>query len=40
VKQPVAIVLDLVDEAGGCRFRGFDGDVEPDFGKVGFRCVG
>src|ERR1700733_8836307 len=39
VKKPVAIVLDLVDEARRCCPRGFDGDVEPNFGKVGFRRV-
>jgi hypothetical protein len=40
MKQRVAILFDLVNEARRCRLGDLDGDVEPDFGKVGFRRLG
>ena len=40
MKQRIAILLDPVYEPRCGRLGGFDGDVEPDFGKVGFRRVG
>ena len=38
--QRFAILFDPVDESRCCRLRGLDSDVEPDFGKVGFRRLG
>jgi hypothetical protein len=40
MKQRIAILLDPVYEPRRGRLGGFDGDVEPDFGEVGFRRVG
>lgn len=36
----LAIGLDLVDEPRCGRLRGFGRNVKPDFGEVGFGCVG
>ena len=40
LQQSLARVLDLGKQARGGRFRGFGSDIDPDFGKVGFRRVG
>jgi hypothetical protein len=40
VPQRLTIVLDLVDQARRCRLRGFNGDIKPDFGQVGFGSIG
>jgi hypothetical protein len=40
MKQWLAIGLDLVDEPRCGRLRGFGRNVKPDFGEVGFGCVG
>ncbi len=39
MKQRIAILLDPVYEPRCGGLGGFDGDVEPDFGEVGFRRV-
>jgi len=38
--QRFAVALDLVDKAFGDRFGGFDGDIKPNLGKIGFGGVG
>jgi hypothetical protein len=38
--QRFAILLDPVDEPRGYRLGSLDGNIEPDFGEVGFRSVG
>jgi hypothetical protein len=40
MKQRVAILFDLVDEARRYRLGALDGNIEPDFGEIGFRRLG
>ena len=40
MEQRLAILLDLVDEPRRRRLGGFDRNIEPDFGEVGFRRIG
>ena len=40
MQQWIAILFDPVDQARRCRLGSFAGDIEPDFGKVGFRRLG
>ena len=40
IPQRFAILFDPVDKARRSRLGGFDGDVKPDFGEVGFRRLG
>jgi hypothetical protein len=38
--QRLAIILDFIDQTVRSRFRGFDSNVEPDFGEVSLGRVG
>ena len=37
--QRLAIILDFIDQTVRSRFRGFDSNVEPDFGEVNYAYV-